>query len=86
MYFRNFRSDRFSDDKTGSGHLQGIVPNMFIRKSTISRRIRGLSTIFGVLPVFNDFPTIKPEVGILATRDYFWPDVRAKTVPMSYYL
>ena len=62
-----------------------MVPNIFIRKSTILRRIRDPSTIFGVLPVFNDFP-IKPEAGILATRDYVWPDVRAKTVPMSYYL
>ena len=82
----DFRSDRFFDDETGSRHFQGIVPNIFIRKSTILRRMRGLLTIFGVLPVFNDFPAIKPEVGIFATRDYFSPDVRAKTVPMSYYL
>ena len=54
-YFGDFRSHRFSDDKTGSGHFQDIVPNIFIRKSTIPRRIRGLSTIFGVLPVSNEF-------------------------------
>ena len=82
----DFRSDRFFDDKTGSGNFQGIVPNIFIRKSTIPRRIRGLSTIFEVLPVLSGFPAIKPEVGIFARQDYFSPDVRAKTVPMSYYL
>ena len=65
-------------------HFQGIVPNIFIRKSTIPRRMRGLSTIFGVLPVFNGFPAIKPEVGIFASRDYFSQDVQAKTVRMSY--
>ena len=32
-YFGDFRSHRFSDDKTGSGHFQGIVPNIFISKS-----------------------------------------------------
>ena len=82
----DFRSDRFSYDKTGSGHFQGIVPNIFIRKSTIPRRIRGLSTIFGVLPVLNGFPAIKPEVSIFSDRDYFSPDVLANTLPMSYCL
>ena len=82
----DFRSDRFSADKTGSGHFQGIVPNIFIRKSTIPRQIRGLSTIFEVLPVLSGFPAIKPEVGIFARQDYFSSDERAKTVPMSYYL
>ena len=86
MYVGDFRSDWFSDDKTGSGHFQGIVPNIFIRKSTIARRKKGLSTIFEVLPVLSGFPAIKPEVGLLARQDYFSPDERAKTVPMSYYL
>ena len=80
----DFRSSRFFDDETGSRHFQGIVPNIFIRKSTILRRIRGLSAIFGVLPVFTDFPAIKPEVGIFATRDYFWRKFHAKTRRMSY--
>ena len=71
-------------NKTGSRHFQGIVPNIFIRKSTILRRIRGLSIIFGVLPVFNDFPAIKPEVDIFATRDYFWRKFQAKTRRMSH--
>ena len=51
----DFRSDRFFDDKTGSGNFQGIVPNIFIRKSTIARRKKGLSTIFDVLLVFRVF-------------------------------
>ena len=40
-----------SDDKTGSWHFQGMVPNLFIRKSTISGRKRGLSTNFWSIPV-----------------------------------
>ena len=44
--FRNFRFYRFFDDKTGSGHFQAMFPNIVIRKSTIPRRKRGLSTIF----------------------------------------
>ena len=52
-----------------------ILPSILIRKSIISRRIRGLQTIFGVLPVFNDFPVIKAEVDIFASRDYFPPDL-----------
>ena len=51
----DFRSDRFSDDKTGIWHFQGIVPNIFMRKSIVPRRIRGLSTIlayFRFLTIF----------------------------------
>ena len=36
----------FEDDKTGSWHFQGMVPNIFIRKSIIVRQKRGLTTIF----------------------------------------
>ena len=35
----DFRSYRFSDDKTGSGNFQGIVPNIFISKSMTRLRL-----------------------------------------------
>ena len=40
-------------DKTGSGHFQGKVPYICIRKSTITRRKRSLSTILGSFPVLS---------------------------------
>ena len=49
-------------DKTGSGHFQGIIHNLFIRKSMIPRRMRGLLTTFALLPVLTVFLRIKPEV------------------------
>ena len=38
LFLDNFRFYRFFGDKTGSGHFQGMIPNLFIRKSTIARR------------------------------------------------
>ena len=35
----DFRSYRFFDDKTGSEHFQGIVPNIFISKSMTRLRL-----------------------------------------------
>ena len=53
---------QFSADKTKRRHSEGIVPNIFIRKSTIARPIMGLRTTFELLPVLSGFPVIKPEV------------------------
>ena len=36
----NFRFYWFFGNKTGSGYFQGLVPNIFIKKLTISRRLR----------------------------------------------
>ena len=46
LFLNNFRFYRFFADKTGSGHFSGMVPNLFIKKSTIARQMRGLLTIF----------------------------------------
>ena len=41
-----------------------VIPKIFIRKLTIARRVSGLSAIVEALPVFINFPMIKPEVSI----------------------
>ena len=42
----------YVDNKTGSRHFKGTVPNIFMRKSIILRLMRGIPTIFDPLPVF----------------------------------
>ena len=49
------KSILFSGDKIRNGHFQGMVSNVFMRKSAIARRKRGLTTIL------NNF-RFKPEV------------------------
>ena len=58
--------------KTGSRHFQDTFPNIFLIKSTFARRMRGLSTISGVLPVLSIFPVIKPEVRIFLSYFVFF--------------
>ena len=48
-----FRFYLFLDNKTGSRFFLGIIPYMFVRKSTIVRRMSGPSKIVGVLPVLS---------------------------------
>ena len=62
-----FRTYPFSSDKTGSRHFQRIIPNIFIRKSTIPRQMSALSTSFGVLPVSE----VKSEMGIVSPNFVF---------------
>ena len=55
-----FRFNRFSGNLTWSGYSQGIVPNLFIRKSYTTRPMGGIYRLFfGLLPVFGGFPAVK---------------------------
>ena len=48
-----FRFYLFLDNKTGSRFFLGIIPYMFVRKSTIVRLMSDPSKIVGVLPVIS---------------------------------
>ena len=45
----------FFGNKTGSKHFQGIVPNLFIKKSMIPRRMRVVLSFSETLPVLSVF-------------------------------
>ena len=55
LFLIYFRFYQFFDNKTGTRHFKGMVPNIFIKKTRILRRMRGIPTIFVRLPVYRLF-------------------------------